>query len=70
MELIREKVIELMNTHGTGTYNGFARLLGLPVSNLHTYMTTGYGGGRKIISAVMRFCIEKGLNPEDYIDFK
>ncbi len=68
MMLRRDKVIELMNTYCGGNYNQFARELGVPVSNLYNFMQTSYGGGTKMIGAVARFCKEKGLDFEDYIE--
>lgn len=68
MRLKRDKIVELMKKYSNGSYNQFARDLGVPAGNLHRYLTTGYGGGNRIIGAVIKFCQERGLDFEDYIE--
>ena len=58
----------LMVTYCEGNYNRFARELGLSPSQIHRYLSTGVGGGKKFIGAIINFCRAKGLDFEDYID--
>lgn len=64
----REKTMELMQTYCEGNYNRFARELEVDPSHLHRFITTGVGGGKKLVGAVIRFCKLKSLNFEEYID--
>jgi hypothetical protein len=67
MEVNREKVFELMNTHCAGNYNRFARELDVDPSHLYRFLNTGVGGGKKILMSLMRFCKNKGLDFDEYI---
>ena len=69
MRVNRLKVEELMSTYCSGNYNRFARELEIDPSHLHRFITTGVGGGKKLLGAIMKFCKLKGLNFEEYIEF-
>lgn len=69
MRVNRLKVAELMSTYCSGNYNRFARELEIDPSHLHRFITTGVGGGKKLLGAIMKFCKLKGLNFEEYIEF-
>lgn len=68
MKANREKTMKLMQSYCEGNYNRFARELGLDPSHLHRFITTGVGGGKKLVGAIIRFCKLKKLNFEEYID--
>jgi len=68
MEANRSRVTDLMNTYCAGNYNRFAKELGVDPSHLYRFLTSGIGGGKKIVGSVIRFCKEKGLDFEEYID--
>lgn len=68
MRVNRVKVAELMTTYCSGNYNRFARELEIDPSHLHRFITTGVGGGKKLLGSIMKFTKEKGLNFEDYIE--
>ncbi len=57
-----------MNQYYNGNYSRFAKDLGVDISQLHRFLTTGVGGGKKILGAIIKFCINKGLDFEDYIE--
>lgn len=67
MEVNREKVFDLMNSHCAGNYNRFARELGVDPSHLYRYLNTGVGGGKKILMSVMKYCKANKLDFEEYI---
>ncbi|NJD04133.1 MAG: hypothetical protein FIA99_16420 [Ruminiclostridium sp.] len=67
MEVNREKVFDLMNSHCAGNYNRFARELGVDPSHLYRYLNTGVGGGKKILMSVMKYCKTNRLDFEEYI---
>lgn len=67
MEVNRNKVYELMRTNCAGNYNRFARELGVDPSHLYRYLTTGVGGGKKILMSVMKYCKLNGLDFYEYI---
>ena len=68
MKLIRENVTELLNNYCNGNYNRFAREMGVDPSHIFRFLNTGVGGGTKLISGVVKFCKDKQLKFEDYID--
>ena len=68
MKANRMKVSQLMHKYFNGNYTWFGRELGVNPSQLHRYLNTGVGGGKKIIGAILKFCKRKGLNFEEYID--
>jgi hypothetical protein len=68
MELKRDKIFELMKKYCAGNYNRFARELKIDPSHLYRFLNTGVGGGKKIVGALMRFCKEKNLEFEEYVD--
>lgn len=68
MKVNREKLSSLMVTYCNGNYNKFARELEVDPSHLYRFMNTGVGGGKKLIGAVMKFCMKHGLNFKEYID--
>lgn len=68
MKAKREKITELMSIYCEGNYNRFARELKIDPSHLHRFVTTGVGGGKKLVGAIIRFSREKGLNFEEYIE--
>lgn len=63
----RENIFKLMKDNFDGNYNRFARELQIDPAHLYRYLNTGVGGGKKIIGAVMKYCIKNGLKFEDYI---
>ncbi len=67
MEAKREKIFELMEQYYDGNYNRFAKELEVDPSHLYRFLTTGIGGGKKIIGAVLKFCKKNDLDFEDYI---
>lgn len=69
MKVRREKLVELLHTYFRGSYSDFGRELDVDISHLHRYIKTGVGGGKKIVGAVMRFCREKGLQIDEYVEF-
>ena len=64
----RDKITQLMSIYCAGNYNRFGRELGLSPSHLHRYLNTGVGGGKKLAGAVIKFCKQKGLDFEEYIE--
>ena len=68
MNLKREKVKELMDFYFQGNYTQFAKALGVDASHLYRFISTGVGGGKKLLGCLMGFCKEKNLNFEDYIE--
>ncbi len=68
MRAKREKVADLMNIYCDGNYNRFARELGIDPSHLHRFITSEIGGGKKLVGAIIKFCKDKGLNFEEYIE--
>lgn len=63
-----DKLRELMNAHCDGNYNRFARELGVDTSQLHRFLNTGVGGGKKMVGAVFGYCKGKGLDFQEYIN--
>lgn len=68
MEANREKIRQLMQDYCNGNYNRFAREMGVDPSHIHRFITTGVGGGKKLISGIIKFCNDKKLNFNDYLD--
>jgi len=68
MKLNRIKIKELMMEYTHGNYTRFARELNVDPSHLHRFLTSDIGGGKKIVGAILKFCKDKGLNFEDYIE--
>lgn len=68
MEIKRSGLFDLMNRYCQGNYNRFAKELGIDPSHLYRFMNSGIGGGKKVLGALMKFCREKDLNFEEYID--
>lgn len=68
MEAKREKIFELMEQYCNGNYNRFAKELGVDPSHLYRFLTTGVGGGKKILGSILKFCKGKSLDFDDYID--
>ena len=68
MKVYRDKITELMRIYCADNYNRFGRELGVTPSHLHRYINTGVGGGKKLVGAVIKFCKDKGLNFEEYIE--
>jgi hypothetical protein len=68
MKLKREKITELMNEYTNGNFSRFARILGIDPSHLHRFLKSDIGGGKKIVGAIMKFCKDKGLSFEEYVD--
>lgn len=64
----QNKIFELMNIYCNGNYNRFGRELKVDPSHLHRFINTGVGGGKKLVGAIIKFCKEKELDFEDYID--
>lgn len=67
MEVDRGKVNQMMMTYCNGNYNRFARELGVDPSHLYKFINSGVGGGKKLVGAIMKFCVSKGLSFEDYV---
>ena len=68
MKVHREKIAELMRIYCADNYNRFGRELGITPSQLHRYINTGVGGGKKLVGAVIKFCKDKGLDFEEFIE--
>lgn len=68
MKLKRDSVKELMKKYYDGNYNRFAREIGVDPTHLHRFLKTGIGGGAKLIGSVMKFCKDRQLNFEEYVD--
>ena len=68
MKVKRDKVFELMDTYYKGNFSAFARALELDTSHMYKCMNFGLGGGKKVLGAVIKFCKEKGLDYEYYIE--
>lgn len=66
--LSREKMMDLMKFHCKGNYNQFGRELGVDPAHLYRFLTTGVGGGKKIIFGLMDFCEKNQLNYKNYIE--
>lgn len=68
MDIIKEKVIELMTIYCDGNYNAFARELGLNVAHLYrTLNNPNSKAGAKFLGSLMNFCERKNLDYKDYI---
>lgn len=63
-----DKMAVLMNSFFEGNYHKFARELQVDPSHLYRFMTNGVGGGSKLLGALYKLCMEKGLKFEDYIE--
>ncbi|MCX7923762.1 MAG: hypothetical protein N3B21_17395 [Clostridia bacterium] len=68
MKVNREKIKQLIDTYCEGNYARFAREVDIDTSHLHRFVNKGIGGGKKVLGGVMRFCKDKNINFEDYID--
>ncbi|MCX7923401.1 MAG: hypothetical protein N3B21_15535 [Clostridia bacterium] len=68
MRVDRSKVMDLINTYCAGNYSRFGRELGVDTSHIHRFVNTGVGGGKKIVGALLRFCKEKGINFEEFVE--
>lgn len=68
MKARADRLVDLMKEYCGGNYNKFARELDIDPSHLYRYINTGVGGGRKLIGAVIKFCIRKGIDFQEYID--
>ncbi|MCX7923460.1 MAG: hypothetical protein N3B21_15835 [Clostridia bacterium] len=69
MKVNRDKLEQLKKIYCLGNCSRFARELGMSTSHLHYFLSTGEGGGKKLVGAVASFCRRKGLNMEDYLEF-
>jgi len=63
-----DKMAVLMDDYFEGNYHKFARKLELDPSHLYRFINNGIGGGSKMLGALYKLCIEKGLKFEDYIE--
>lgn len=63
----QEKIRGLMDKYCNGNYNRFARELGCDPAHIYRFLTTGKGGGKKIVLGLINFCTDKGLNFQEYI---
>ncbi len=68
MKLDREKIYELMNKYCQGNYNRFGREMGVDPAHLHRFIKTGVGGGKKVVFGIIKFCNERRLDINDYIN--
>ncbi len=68
MKINREKVKVLMNKYCEGNCHRFARELGVQPAHLHRFLNTSVGGGKKIVFGIIKFCREKRLDFNDYIE--
>jgi len=68
MNIKRYKLNELMKVYCAGNYNRFAREPGVSASQLHRFIQTGVGGGKKLLVSVIKFCKDRNLRFEDYIE--
>lgn len=62
-----ENLRKLLDERFSGRYVNMARALELDDSHLHTFFTRGTGGGKKLFGAIMAYCLQNGLNYQDYI---
>ncbi|MGE5631591.1 MAG: hypothetical protein ACM3TR_10915 [Caulobacteraceae bacterium] len=68
MDIIKEKVIELMERYCEGNYNAFARELGLNVAHLYrTLNNPNSKAGAKFLGSLIDFCERKELDYKEYI---
>lgn len=67
-QLSKEKMNELMLAQCRGNYNLFGRELGIDPAHLYRFLTTGVGGGKKMIFSLMDFCAKKNLDYRQYFD--
>lgn len=68
MKVNRMKVVLLMLEHCNGNYNQFARELGINPSHIYRYLNSGIGEGRKLVGAIIKFCKDRGINYEEYVE--
>jgi hypothetical protein len=68
MELKRENVHVLMKNIYGGNYNRFARELKVDPSHLYRFLTTGVGGGKKLIGSIIKFCKDNKIDFQKYVD--
>ena len=68
MNLNHIKVKELMEEYANGNYNRFARMMSLDPAHLHKFITTGAGGGKKVVMSVMKLCKDRNLDINEYIE--
>lgn len=68
MQLNKDKVRELMDEYFLGNYNRFGRELDVDPANLHRFLTRGITGSIKIVGAVMKFCKDKVIEFNDFIE--
>ncbi len=69
MQLNRFKILQMMEIYCAGNYNRFGRETGVDPAHLHRFLNTGVGGGKKIVFGIIKFCREKGLDFNRYVDF-
>jgi hypothetical protein len=68
MKLKRDKVNELLQIYFNGKNSKFADAIGVEDAHLRTYIRTEVGDGRVLIGGIIKFCKEKELSIEDYIE--
>lgn len=68
MEINRQMLFGLMDRYCDGNYNRFAKELEIDPSHLYRFLNKGVGGGKKLVGAVIKFCRERELNFEEYIE--
>lgn len=69
MEVKVDKLNGLMSARYNGNYNRFARDLQVDPSHLYRYINGGVGGGKKLIGAVIKYCIKNEIDFEEYVEF-
>jgi len=68
MNINRSRVMQLINTEYGGNFTRFSKDLGIDISHVHRCLTTGVGGGKKVIGAIIKYCKNKGLDFEEFIE--
>jgi hypothetical protein len=62
MYLDKLKLKHIMETEAEGSYNKFARILGVDVSQLHKILNSESNAGPKFLGKLMVFCENRKLN--------
>jgi hypothetical protein len=68
MKLKKDKVNDLLQMYFNENNSKFARAIGVDHTHLQHFLNTGIGGGRVLIGGIYKFCKEKDLNFEDYVE--
>jgi hypothetical protein len=69
LKVSRKKLEYLMHVYAKGNYNRFARELEIDPSQLHRFMNSGVGAGKKFIGGLIRFCERNNISFNEYIEY-